>query len=203
MLFTMFDVAVAGGGISVYISNVCKSKVIHPSTISLTTIETLFIETVKENYKLLNVLIYRPPGSSAILVMDKLCELLSIITGNGYDEIISCGDFNLDILNYNNNENTLNLLNSLMSQSLIPIIITKPSPITDQTATLIDKIFMTKLNGFVSSILISDLSDHLPLLILKQNLFTKKSAQQNTNVKYRRIDESTITNLRQSLLCLE
>ena len=32
-----------GGGLSVYISNVLKSKVIHPCTISLPTIETLFI----------------------------------------------------------------------------------------------------------------------------------------------------------------
>ena len=34
-------------------------------------------------------------------------------------------------------------------------------------------------------------------------MFTKKSAQQNTNVKYRLINDSTITNLRQSLLCLD
>ena len=58
---------------------------------------------------------------------------MSIISGNGYDEIILCGDLNLDILNCDNNENTLNLLNSLTSQSLIPII-TKPSQITNQTA---------------------------------------------------------------------
>ena len=63
---------------------------------------------------------------------------MSIIFGNGYAEIILCGDFNLDILNYDNNENTLKLLNSLTSQSLIPII-TKPSRINNQTATVIDK----------------------------------------------------------------
>ena len=43
-----------GGGLSVYISNVFKSKVIHPCTISLPTIENLFIETVKENCRLLH-----------------------------------------------------------------------------------------------------------------------------------------------------
>ena len=43
-------------------------------------------------------------------VLSELSELLSIISGNGYDEIILCGDFNLDILSYDNNENTLNLL---------------------------------------------------------------------------------------------
>ena len=131
-----------------------------------------------------------------------MSELLSIISGNGHDEIILCGDFNLDILNYDNNENTLNLLNSLKSQSLIPII-TKPFRITNQTATLIDNPFINQPNGFVSGILISDISDHLPLFILKRNLFTKKSSQQNTNVKYRLINDSTITNLRQSLLCLD
>ena len=124
-----------GGGLSVYISNVFKSKVTHPCTLSLPTIETLFIETVKKKCWLLFISIYWNPIANAILFIDKLSELLSIISGNSYDEIILCGDFNLDILNYDNNENTLNLLNSLSSQSLIPII-TKPSLITNQTATL-------------------------------------------------------------------
>ena len=136
-------------------STVFKSKVIHPCTIFLPNIETLFIETVKENCRLLVISIYRPPSANAILFINKLSELLSIISGNGCDEIILCGDFNLDILNYDNNENTLNLLNSLSSQSLIPII-TKPYRITNQTATLIDNIFINQPNGFVSGILISN-----------------------------------------------
>ena len=190
------------GGLSVYISNIFKFKVIHPCTISLPTIETLFIETEKENCTLLIISIYGPPNANAILFIDKLSELMSIISGNVYEEIILRIDFNLDILNYDNNENTLNLLNSLTSQSLIAII-TKPSRIINQTATLIDNIFINQPNEFVSGILISDISDHLPLFILKRNLFTKKSSQQNTNVKYRLINDSTITNLRQSLLCLD
>ena len=134
-----------GLGLSVYILNVFKSKVIHPCTISLPTIETLFIETVKKNCRLLIISIYRPPNANAILFVDKLSELMSIISGNGYDEIILGGDFNLDILTYDNNENTSNLLNSLTSQSLIPII-TKLSRITNQTATLIDNIFINQPN---------------------------------------------------------
>ena len=163
---------------------------------------TLFIETVKENGRLLIISIYRPPIANAILFIDKASEQLSISSGNGYDEIILRGDFNLDILNYDNNENTLNLLNSLTSQSLIPII-TKPSRITNQTATLIENIFINQPNGFVSGILISDISDNFTLFILKRNLFAKKSSQQNTNVKYHSINDSAIPNLRQSLLCLD
>ena len=92
-----------GGGLPVYISNVFKSKIIHPCTISPQTIETLFIETVKKNCRLLIISIYRPPNANAILFIDKLSELISIISGNGYAEIILCGYFNLDILNYDNN----------------------------------------------------------------------------------------------------
>ena len=91
--------------------------------------------------------------SVCILFIDKLSKLLSIISGNGYDEIILCGDFNLDILNYANNKNTLNLLNSLTSQSLIPIIINyyyQTVSKTNQTSTLKDNIFRNKPNGFVS-----------------------------------------------------
>ena len=89
------------------------------------------------------------------------------------------------------------------SKSIYIPIITKPSRITNQTATLIDNIFIKQPNGFVSGILISDISDNFPLFILKRNLITKNSSQQNTNVKYRLINDSTITNLRQSLLCLD
>ena len=167
-----------GGGLSVYILNVFKSKVIHPCTISLLTIETLFIETVQENCRLLIISIYRPPSANAILFIDKLSELMSIISGNGFDEIILCGDFNLDILNYDNNENTFDRQ-----------YIYKPTKWS---------------NGFFSGILISDISDHLPLLFYsKMKPVYKKSSQQNTNVKYCLINDSTITNLRKSLLCLD
>ena len=53
-----------GGGLSVYIPNVFRSKVIHPCTISLPTIEILFIETVKENYRLLIISIYISPSAN-------------------------------------------------------------------------------------------------------------------------------------------
>ena len=51
----------------------------------------------------MTIIIYRPTGANAILFIDKLSEPLSIISGNRYDEIILCGEFNLDILNYDNN----------------------------------------------------------------------------------------------------
>ena len=73
---------------------------------------------------------------NAKFFINKLSELLSLVPRNRYVKNIMCGHVNLDMLNYENIENPLNLFNSLVSQSLIPVI-TKPSRITDETATLI------------------------------------------------------------------
>ena len=78
-----------------------------------------------------------------MLFLDKLSELMSIISGNCYDEIIICEISIYIFLNYDNNGNALNLLYSLTSQSLIPII-TKQSRITNQTATMIENIFINQ-----------------------------------------------------------
>ena len=104
-----------------------------------------------------------------------MSELISIISGNGYYEFIRCGDFNLDTINYDNNENTLNFLNSLMHVSITHNRY-KPSRITNETATLIDKNLLTNQTGL------------FPVFL---------------SVKYRLINDSTIANLRQSLLCLD
>ena len=91
---------------------------------------------------------------------------------------------------------TLNLLNSLTSQSLIPII-TKMSRITNQTATLIDNIFINQPNGFLSLIIWPS------FIIYSKTKPVYKKILNKTNVKYRLIKDSTITNLWQSLLCLD
>ena len=77
--------------------------------------------------------------------------LISAFVEKANHKIILCRDFNFDILNYDNKENTLNLLNSVLIFH-IGNYQNQQSRITDQTATLIDNIFMTKPNGFVSGI---------------------------------------------------
>ena len=131
-------------GVNVYLQYITMF-IFHP------TIEILFIDTVMENHKMVMVSICRPPSTNSIPLIDKLSELKYYVR-NGYDEIILCGDMNLDILNYNNNKNTSNLLNSLMSQSLI-LMITIQSRITDQIAALIDSILATQPNRFISGLL--------------------------------------------------
>lgn len=73
------------------------------------------------------------------------------------------GDFNLNVINFQHHQTTGECLDGLYSNMFLPLI-TRPSRITSHTATLIDNIF---LNDFFdrsrSGLLISDISDHLPI----------------------------------------
>ena len=83
---------------------------------------------------------------------------MSKLTGN--KSVIIGADQNFDFLKIENNNNTLELLNTYLSSSIIPTI-NKPTRVTHSIATLIDN---NKPNlDIYSGIIISDLSDHMPV----------------------------------------
>ena len=53
------------------------------------------------------------------------------------------GDFNVNLLYYNDDKNTSNLLDAIFSQSFLPFI-TTPNRITRNSITLDDNIFYNK-----------------------------------------------------------
>ena len=74
-----------------------------------------------------------------------------------------CGDFSVDLLQCENHAATCNFIDHIYSYGLHPLI-TRPTRITKQSATLIDNIFTTELERYtVSGLIINDLSDHLPV----------------------------------------
>ena len=102
--------------------------------------------------------IYRAPGSS----IDNFKEWIeSMVIKMGNKNIFICGDYNIDILNPNNQKSIEDFLNSMHSLSLFPTI-TRPSRITSHSATLIDNIFTNVIeNKTISGLLISDITGHL------------------------------------------
>ena len=72
------------------------------------------------------------------------------------------GDFNINLLN--EDVHTNDFLNIMSSNSLYPSI-TKPTRITSNSATLIDNIFTYSKSYQTSGIIITDISDHLPVFI--------------------------------------
>ena len=76
-------------------------------------------------------------------------------------DIMIMGDFNINLINYNDDKNTGNFLDTMFSQSFLPYI-TTPTRITRNTKILIDNIFYNKpLNNIISENLSNILSDHL------------------------------------------
>ena len=85
-------------------------------------------------------------------------------------------DHNMDLLKSAYHHATSNFLDGLVNREIYPTI-TRPTHIMQTSATLIDNVFVSKdlHKCFDSGILLSDILDHLPsLVLLKQNKLTNK-----------------------------
>ena len=107
------------------------------------------------------------------------------------------GDFNLDLLKMGENHHIKDFINLMFSSMFYPLI-SKPTRITNFSATLIDNIFVNNFDEcYKCGILLADLSDHLPVFQIASSLQRVNSTCDNT--KYRLINKKTIDQLCQDL----
>ena len=152
-----------GGGVVLYVRNDISfiKRVEFCSTID-NILESVTIEIVPETDK--NILfscVYRAPGSDLKTFADYIECFLKSIRNN--KSVYLCGDMNIDILKYDQNDVTKDFVDLLYSYGLYPLV-TKPTRVTSFSATLIDNFFT--INIFKISkcgILCNDISDHLPI----------------------------------------
>ena len=79
------------------------------------------------------------------------------------------GDFNANLLNYNDHPPTNEFLDSLASNSVIPYIL-QPTRITDHSETVIDNIFSNIITvDAISGNLTAMISDHHPQIMIVPN----------------------------------
>ena len=80
-------------------------------------------------------------------------------------------DHNLDLLKYSKHRPTRDFICLNENANLVPSI-TRPTRITNSSATLIDNIFVTSdyVRSLRSQILINDISDHLPTCTVIENV---------------------------------
>ena len=82
------------------------------------------------------------------------------------------GDFNANLLNYNNHNLTNEFLDSLTSNSFSPYVL-QPTRLTSHSKTLIDNIFSNIISQeAISGNPTSTISDHFPQLMFVPNLFS-------------------------------
>ena len=86
----------------------------------------------------------------------------------------------------------------MLEHELVPTI-TRPTRITNSMATLIDNIFISKLlkRSFDSMILLEDISDHLPSLVLMKQ--TKMRNKEPLNFKSRALNDNKIKCINEEL----
>ena len=89
--------------------------------------------------------------------LNKLLENIS----NEQKSLFLLGDFNVNLLNYSEYNQTNEVLDSLASNSFVPLIL-QPTRTTSHSSTLIDSIFSNVIDpGIITDTLTATISDHL------------------------------------------
>ena len=189
-----------GGGVGFFIDNNFEYKQLHDlEFFDHKVFESIFIEI--ERSKQRNVIlgiIYRAPDANLSEFFSKLNELLS----NVAKEQKPCyllGDYNIDLVKYQQHFHTNNYLDNLFSHCFLPLI-NRPTRITTHSASLIDNIFTNHLaSDSKSGILFTDISDHLPIFTLLCQTEGNISSS-NIILNRRLVNAKTQTNFRNQLM---
>ena len=96
-------------------------------------------------------------------------------TKKGTENVVIGLDHNLDFLKSAVHKSTSNFIDLNLEHDLVPTI-TRPTCITKTSATLIDNILVRQkfCGRFENSILIDNISDHLPTVLVLRDMYTNK-----------------------------
>ena len=126
--------------------------------------ESCFVEIENKNIKntLIGV-IYRVHTAIDNFITD-VDPILQIIS-NKKKECYIMDDYNIDLLKDNSDRTTHDYLDLIYSHCMIPTIL-KPTRITETSATIIDNILTNCDNEVTTAILVTDITDHLPTILV-------------------------------------
>ena len=110
-----------------------------------------------------------------ITILTKFLEILS----KEQKQVFLLGDFNINLLNYNDHQPTNDFLDSLASNSFIPYIL-HPTRITSHSKTLIDNIFSNYISHeIISGNITATISAPLPQFPFVPNILSNSSTQKS------------------------
>ena len=182
-----------GGGVGLYVN--CSYQFRERDDLAVNIddiIESQFIELTTKPKNTLVGIIYRPPNSKIDQFIECLTEMLQKLDLQN-KKCYLMGDFNLDLLKIDENQYTKDFINQMFSSTFYPLI-SKPTRITNISATLIDNIFVNDLEEcHRCGILYTDLSDHLPVFQITFSL--KKGNDTHCDIKYRLMNKNTVDRL--------
>ena len=144
-----------------------------------TNFEQCMAEIVLKKHKLLVGSLYRAPNTDQSTFLSDYKNFIEALTKKSeYKIILGMDHFNLDLLKNHIHKKTQQFLNFNLDLDLFPVI-TRPTRIMHTSATLIDNIFLdSRLTGqTVNKILVHDISDHLPSVLILENLNPSKKGK--------------------------
>ena len=152
-----------GGGVSIFVKEYLNFDNIDALNISNNDFESagLRLSFVNSDKPITIMGIYRPPGGNANDFIESLRVISSDNSFTSNDTIIA-GDLNLCLLNEGHSGVTASFMN-MMRENFFRPIITRPTRITRDTATLIDHIWVNMTNPILSGVFYGDITDHLPV----------------------------------------
>ena len=178
-----------GGGVSLYIENGIGFTNRSDLEYFDSEMESLFIEAEGSSFNLSSnviiAVIYRMPNTSLDIFDDRIANIMNTITREN-KLCYFLGDLNIDLLKHENHSPTSGFLDTMYSYSMFPLI-TKPTRVTKDTATLIDHIFTNNFDvdsKHVQGILCTSISDHYAVFHITGN--ASKSSLSDTEPSLRR-----------------
>ena len=191
----------SGGGVGIAILDSLEYdirddlSIMHEGLFEIITIELSLGRNKKSKHIVSSM--YRAPNSNSRKFLSEFGSWLKIVKQERKNQIIGT-DQNLDLLKIFDHDVTSEYLDTIMNYDLLPTI-TKPTRITNTSATLIDNIYVSMAcsMGLQSYILASDISDHLPCLaILKK---TRLKSKDSLEINYRVITEDVKNKIKHNL----
>ena len=164
--------------------------------------ESTYVEmTAKGGKHIILGSVYKSPNTCENTFKKHLTDLLNKIKfEKGNKELVIGMDHNMNLLKSHEHCKTQQFLDLMLEHELVPTI-TRPTRITNSMATLIDNIFISKLlqGSFDSMILLENISDHLPSLVLMKQ--TKMRNKEPLNFKSRALNDNKIKCINDELRC--
>ena len=177
-----------GGGVAIFLKNCINFVRRNDIEIFNEYCESIFVEIEKSVFgtekNIVIGVIYRPPNSDLVTFTDTMKNIVEIIRQE-YKICYLMGDYNINLLNVDSHQLTSDFNDTLFSNGFVPLI-TRPTRVTSNSATLIDNIFTNQLNNnsinhVMSGILLTDISDHYPIFHIKKCGKLRRDVEININ----------------------
>ena len=181
-----------GGGVALYVKSGFDYILRDDLSCITSNFEMIFIETTHYNKSVVVACIYRPPNTDVKDFNIKMNSILETLSREK-KEIYLMGDFNINLLNYGSHNKTNEFLDMMYSFNMYPLI-SKPTRISANKASLIDNIYSNTLeNQGQSGIIYDDLSDHFPIYtVLKNKTCLSNCHQRKRQLKKRFINDDSL-----------